>query len=754
MRLRRELPWVDCCKGVAMLWIFCNHVSEQLLGGPLIANPSGNWPPLVERVTQLCWLDGYSLGSIALNLFRYVGWAGDQGVGLFLILSGFGLTWGLLGRQGYTPLDLFGFYSRRAERVYPTWWTAHLVFMVTWAFTGFGIAVTDPQTYLSFLGIRATPGLFYYFTPAWWYIGLLIQLYLIYPVLWNALRRWGPVPMLTATCGVAFTIRLIGLLGFHDFVDKWSLGAVFVTRLPEFAFGVFLAARLHADPEEVDARLRSFPVLLFAAAIYLAGTGLALTLAGMTVALFLVGCGGTLLLYSLSPLFARPNLPALTLRWVGRHSYALFLTHQPFVQHFLPIGTPIGGSTVWLRVLEAALASVVFALFLERASDKGMALFRRWCASVGSAGVMLRLGVLLGLAVASLFAAELSIWWLAPQEVLGWGERPSLELHPVFGWRLRPSQVTRLRWESYDYVVTANALGFPGPEYPVDKPAGTFRILTTGDAFTSAEGVDTADAWPRLLEDLLRSNPAGSKVEVLNFAITGYGPNEYAAVVKTFAPIYRPDLILVEFFVNEYEDVLHGPEFAESIGFGRPPAVSWYSLLHLTQLRHFLDVRFRAPLVSLWRGSPEPYGYFLGNFSALERAETEQRAKARALVKARLTEIKNVADQVGAKAMLLLVPAPVQICGPSDLHYFPHHADPEDSTKFDLDRPQRITRSLAEPLGFAVVDLRAVFQQSSDGCPYQAWNMHWKLAGHRQVAKSLAYLLSSEENLKALVERQ
>ena len=26
------------------------------------------------------------------------------------------------------------------------------------------------------------------------------------------------------------------------------------------------------------------------------------------------------------------------------------------------------------------------------------------------------------------------------------GERPSLEPHPVFGWRLKPSETTRLRW--------------------------------------------------------------------------------------------------------------------------------------------------------------------------------------------------------------------------------------------------------------------------------------------------------------------
>jgi hypothetical protein len=37
-------------------------------------------------------------------------------------------------------------------------------------------------------------------------------------------------------------------------------------------------------------------------------------------------------------------------------------------------------------------------------------------------------------------------------------------------------------------------------------------------------------------------------------------PNQYAAVVKHFAPIYRPELIILEFFVNDYQDVLRSDE--------------------------------------------------------------------------------------------------------------------------------------------------------------------------------------------------
>ena len=100
---------------------------------------------------------------------------------------------------------------------------------------------------------------------------------------------------------------------------------------------------------------------------------------------------------------------------------------------------------------------------------------------------------------------ELLVQTFDPQEVKGWGEKPSLEPHDTFGWYLIPNQTTRLRWESYDYYVNSNELGFPGPSYPEEKTPETIRILTFGDAFTSAEGVNTEQAWPRLLESNLAS---------------------------------------------------------------------------------------------------------------------------------------------------------------------------------------------------------------------------------------------------------
>ena len=87
--------------------------------------------------------------------------------------------------------------------------------------------------------------------------------------------------------------------------------------------------------------------------------------------------------------------------------------------------------------------------------------------------------------------AEVTIFVVSPCELMGWGERAALRPDPVFGWRLIESKTTRLRWQGYDYVVTSNSLGFPGPEYADGQIPVRVSHHDSRGGFTSAEGVDT-----------------------------------------------------------------------------------------------------------------------------------------------------------------------------------------------------------------------------------------------------------------------
>jgi peptidoglycan/LPS O-acetylase OafA/YrhL len=617
------------------------------------------------------------------------------------------------------------------------WWGVHLLFMLSSLTVLWGLPLASAATYLSLLGVRILPGLFYFFSPAWWFMGMLLQLYLVYPLLWEGLRRRGPLWLLLVACGISFAVRGVGLYWFTGYLDAWQRGAIFVTRLPEFVFGISLAAAMRRAPEQTETLLRSPKTLALALILYILGTVLSFTLLGMVIAPFLLGVGAFALLHSALTRGVGAEARGRLLPWVGRHSYSLYLVHHPLVLLFVPAGSGSGRNPA-LGIALALSLTVALAVVLERAVQATAALLSRSLQQRGGVRAAARVAVMAA-AVGFLLGTEWAVRRMAPQEVLGWGERPSLEPHPTFGWRLIPSRETRLRWESYDYRVTANALGFPGPDHPVEAEPGTFRILATGDAFTSAEGVDTDRAWPRMLEAELAARSQDRKVEVMNFAVTGYGPSQFAAVVEEFAPVYRPRLILVQFFVNEYLDVLgSNDDFRKRIGFGLPPPDGWHSTLRLAHLRRLLGLQISDRLRAALKGGPSyPKGYSYGAFSALERERAGTHATGRGMVSQCLSRIKRVADLAGANVALVMVPASVQVCRPDDLPYYPGNVDLADGNRFDPDLPQRMTREITEPLGFAFVDLRPLLRSLAP-CPYQPHNMHWTVAGHQAVARFLA----------------
>jgi len=728
-----RLPWVEVLKATALVWIVWNHVVERLFGFPLAGNPAADWPPLADRIAQLAPLRGQGWLDIPLNLVRWIGWGGDQGVGLFLIVGGFGLKWGLLARSVGATLPLRDFWRRRALRIYPLWWAAHLFFLIPCLLLGRGLDPAQSTFWIDLLGVRVTPYQLYYFAPSWWYVGLLIQLCAVYPLLWAALRRLGPARFLAASLAVGFMARAAGLLAFHDYLDAWSRGAIFVTRLPEFALGMALAGWMHAAPVATDAWLRARATRAAALLALATGVVLSLGLLGMTVAPFLLGAAAFALLYAPASLGGRGRG---AWDWLGRHTYSLFLVQHPFIALFVPHGTAAGAGRIAAGVCAALALTVMSAISLEWFVDACRLRARR----AGWRRVPGGLAVACSALALALVAAELTVRHEAPREVWGWGERPSLEPDATFGWRLLPSTRTRLRWLDYDYVVRANTLGFPGPNRPEERAPGMLRVLVTGDAFSSAEGVDTDLAWPRLLEPALRTRTDGRLVEVLNFAVTGYGPNQEAAVVAAFTPRFRPDVVVVEMFVNDFDDALTSDDaFRASIGFGRPDPHGWPSVLAAPHVLDLVKVELLEPLYARLTGTPAKRGYALANFAALERDRPELE-EGRQVTGERLGEIAAAARAAGARLVILMVPAPGQVCSPQELAYWPRGVDLADARRFDPERPQRWAAGLAGSVGAEYHDLRDVLRGGT--CAYQPHNMHWTAEGHRRVAETVASWLT------------
>lgn len=92
--------------------------------------------------------------------------------------------------------------------------------------------------------------------------------------------------------------------------------------------------------------------------------------------------------------------------------------------------------------------------------------------------------------------------------------------------------------------VEINSDGLRGPEIPLEKPAGTFRIALLGDSYIEAVQVPFEQNLGEVLERSL-ADRRGGPVEVLNFGVGGYGTTQELLTLQHEVWKYSPDLVLL-----------------------------------------------------------------------------------------------------------------------------------------------------------------------------------------------------------------
>jgi peptidoglycan/LPS O-acetylase OafA/YrhL len=250
MKLRTvQLDWIDALKAFAIFGILLNHFVEVFGPGPWFTNPSSYWPDFATRMHQLMPI-GHSFWW---NALKYLGWLGDSCPGIFILLSGFSLTFSV-ANKGWTNFNSTVFYRKRLFRLYPLYIAIHLIILFLLIFApGNKIEVSGINTLLSLVGLRYSDALFFYINPSWWFIWLILQLYLIFPVLIMFLQKSGMKWFLFITIMITLFSRWAGILGirYNSELYYWMTGSFFGTRLAEFSVGMGLAFLYHQSSGEI-----------------------------------------------------------------------------------------------------------------------------------------------------------------------------------------------------------------------------------------------------------------------------------------------------------------------------------------------------------------------------------------------------------------------------------------------------------------------------------------------------------------------
>jgi peptidoglycan/LPS O-acetylase OafA/YrhL len=349
----KRLVWIDISKALAIAFVVYFHFLRTVFEH--YEPPPPDWSSIIAGTVSFLRAAWWEISGL-----------GFHAVGAFIILSGWTLMQSTMARAESGRVEWGKWYGARFIRLYPMYWVAHIVYLVS-PFVA-KLEPVDGRIVLSLLGLRFIniEMNFMYLNAAWWYFAMLIQFYLMFPLLFWAARRFGASIFLIAACVLGFFVRYL-FLGPWPQNGLWVLGGFAVCRLPEFALGMALGMWHAKSASRAEWFLLRGPALVAGVALYPA----ALWLYDYSYVYvdFATGTCCFLVIVGLAGLISRAAGVAKLLSLAGAYSYGLYLIHQPYV---IWLGLRIRPQTVlsfFLIFLVTLAILSVWGMVLEKATN-------------------------------------------------------------------------------------------------------------------------------------------------------------------------------------------------------------------------------------------------------------------------------------------------------------------------------------------------------------------------------------------------
>ena len=283
-----------------------------------------------------------------------------------------------------------------------------------------------------------------------------------------------------------------------------------------------------------------------------------------------------------------------------------------------------------------------------------------------------------------------------------------------------PTEIAR-QAAAYDDLWKHNVFHFRSRHERVAPQPGRRRILALGDSFTWGLYIRDSDStWPAMLERDL-SGPGGHPVEVINAAQRGWTTANEAELLTRLGWQFDPDLVLVQYFVNDAYP--SGPDFR----FDEPartylvPEPFWKGYVRSSSVSALVSLGVNGVLYGLLNKSSETSTMYLP-----ESAGYAQFRQA----------LRQMGDQARARnTPLVFVLFPVLV--PGDW----------SATSYPLQPLYERVAADARSAGLRVLDLTSAF--AAQGGDWKRWwavpyDSHPSSAAHAVAARAIREYLDHE----------
>lgn len=295
------------------------------------------------------------------------------------------------------------------------------------------------------------------------------------------------------------------------------------------------------------------------------------------------------------------------------------------------------------------------------------------------------------------------------------------------GWKLNPGASDS--WGGV--VVHINEKGYRGPVVPYERTHGKKRVLFLGDSVTFGYRIARwQDTFP-FLADSLAGAADSLEVETVNLAVEGYSQWQEAIVMQTEGKLYKPDLVVLGFVLNDVTEMFHLVKFggAEEGFQMRHAASSWLGRV-LSKSAIVYEVQNVTREIKARRKLGEDLRLGAIKQQSLE-VETLMRRPDQANVKTAwdfaLADLQKIADMCKELNIPFVVVA------------FPFEVQLHDA--MGLGTPQRVLFNYTQARNIDMIDLLPPLSAAVCGqenvVPFLDED-HFSLEGHRMVAELLS----------------
>lgn len=357
--------------------------------------------------------------------------------------------------------------------------------------------------------------------------------------------------------------------------------------------------------------------------------------------------------------------------------------------------------------------------------------------------------------VASLLLAELALRAVTPKAANFNHHQLYCEHDTLLGWRKIPNAKGHHKTPEYEVLESINSQGIRGPEYPLQKDSGEYRIAVLGDSFAEGYTVGFDSLFSQVLKQKLVAAQPQRRIEVINFGTGGYSTDQELLCFERDAVRYSPDFTVLMFCTNDpwfnnqprYYDRGFKPLFvkeADSLQLTNVPvptmaersvfskAKDW--LLRNSELvRRLKNLRDNARYAAS-KGQAVP-----DEWRIYQKENSPEMAAAWQMTAAILQRLRQKTVAAGSQLAIFYIPEKTEVYDNEWQQFLETYT--LDASKFDPAAPRHHLAVICDSLQITLVDAVPAFIEKANADTetplYYQKDWHWNVHGNQLAGEIL-----------------